>query len=293
MQQMKAIPIQILILFLVVYCITAQTVPVKIDLVSNGNELNAKFYPVERGIPSTTVILLHGFPGNDNNPLGLAERLNKNRINILVFNYQGTFISEGVFNFENCENDIGVALDFLKKKENVQQFFIDTSRIIICGYSLGSSLALTAAVHNPEIKNIVAIAGGNDQYIYLKKMADNPAYRKGFEQRIASLYSPNGPIKGDSVYLHQYFETIIPDVDNYDLVKNADKLKNRNILFLFGWLDNTIPVEEYILPVYRQLKILKAKNVQMRGFDTDHSYGNVMEELTNSISEWIEVNNAL
>jgi alpha/beta superfamily hydrolase len=283
---MKAIPMQILILVLVAYNITAQTVPVKIDLISNGNKLDAKFYPVKRGIPSPTVILLHGIPGNDNNPLGLAERLNKNEINILVFNYQGTFNSEGLFNFNNCWNDIGVALDFLKQKKNIQQFSIDTSRIIVCGYSVGGSLALTTAVHNPEINNIIAIAGGNDQSIYLKRMAANQAYRNGFEKRFVSLYSPKGPIKGDSTYLHHYFDTIIPEVDNYDLIKNADKLKNRSILFITGWLDNEIPMEEYIIPVYRQLKIMNSENVYIKAFETDHYFSNVMDELTNSITEW-------
>lgn len=123
---MKTITMQILILFLVAFSITAQTVLVKIDLISNGNKLNAKFYPVERSIPSPTMIFLHGFPGTDNDPLGLAERLNQNGINILVFNYQGTFSSEGVFNFENCANDIEAAVDFLKQESNIQQFAIDT-----------------------------------------------------------------------------------------------------------------------------------------------------------------------
>jgi dienelactone hydrolase len=290
---MKTILMQILILLLVTYSISAQTFPVKIDLVCNSNKLNAKFYPVESDKPSPTVILLHGFPGNDNNPLGLAERLNKNGINILVFNYQGTFNSEGLFNFDNCRNDIGVALNFLKQKKNIQQFSIDTSRIIICGYSLGGSLALTAAVHNPEIKNIIAIAGGTDQSIYLKKMVADPIYRTRFEQMIASLYSPKGPIKGDSTYLHHYFDSIIPDVDNYDLVKNADKLKNREILFIVGWLDNNVPMEEYVIPVYRQLKMLNAENVYIKAFNTNHSFSNVMEELANSIAGWIKINNAL
>jgi len=174
---MKTITMQILILLLVACSITAQTVSVKIDLISNGNKLNAKFYPVESDKPSPTMILLHGFPGSDNNPLGLAEGLNQNGINILVFNYQGTFNSEGVFNFDNCANDLVVALDFLKQERNIKQFAIDTSRIIICGYSTGGSIALTTALYNPEINNIIAIAAGNNQFIWLKKMADNPAYR--------------------------------------------------------------------------------------------------------------------
>jgi fermentation-respiration switch protein FrsA (DUF1100 family) len=275
----------ILVLFFV-HSNTSQTIPVKIDLISNGHTLKAKFYPVGSKKPSPTVILLHGFPGNDNNPLGLAERLNNNEINVLVFNYQGTFESQGLFNLENCQNDIGIALDFLKQKNNIRQFAIDTSRIIICGYSLGGSMALTAAIHNSEIKNIISIAAGNDQAIYLKKMAADQAFRTIFEQRIAGLYGPKGPINGDSIYLHNYFDKIIPDVNNYDLVINADKLKNRDILFLAGWQDNTIPLEEYIIPVYRQLKNLGSENVSIKAFDTDHSFGNVMDELTNSIVDW-------
>jgi len=70
------------------------------------------------------VILLDGFPGNVNSPYGLAERLTKGGINILVFNYEGSFNSEGIFSFENCMNDIGVAIDFLKQKKNIQQYAI-------------------------------------------------------------------------------------------------------------------------------------------------------------------------
>ena len=265
----------------------SQTLPVNIDLISNGNMLHAKVYPADKGKPSPTVILLHGFPGNNNSPFGLAERLQKSGINILVFNYQGTFESEGLFNFDNCQNDIGVAISFLKQKSNIRQFGIDTSRIVICGCSIAGSMALTAAIHNPEIKNIISIAAGNDQAIYLKKMAMYPAYRTGFEQRIVSQYSPKGPIKGDSIYLHGYFDTIIPEVDKYDLVKNADKLKELKILFLVGWQDTTIPMEEYIIPLYRQLKSQNPEKVHIKAFDTDHTFGNVRDELANSIVQWV------
>ena len=282
----------IIILLLISHCfnLLSQSGSVKVDLVSNGNKLNAKFYPVDRSIPSPTMILLHGFPGSDNNPLGLAEGLNQNGINILVFNYQGTFRSEGVFNYDNCANDLVVALDFLKQERNIKQFAIDTSRIIIWGYSTGGSIALTSAVHNPEIKNIIAIAAGNNKSFILNRMADDPAYRTMFEKRITDLYSPKGPIKGDSISLHNYFDEIIPDVNNDDLVLNADKLKNRKILFLTGWQDILSPMEEYIIPVYRKLKNLGSECVAIKAFDTDHYFSNSKDELTNAITEWINKN---
>lgn len=272
-------------LLLVTFNSISQTIPVKIDLVSNGNKLNAFFYPSEKDNPSPAMILLHGYPGNENNPLGLAEGLHSSGINILVFNYQGTFSSEGIFNYENCMNDIEVALDFLKQKNNIRQFAIDTSRIVICGYSHGGSMVLTAAIHNPEIKNIISIAG-TDQSVYIKKMASDPNYRIVFEQRIASAFIPKGPIKLDSISLHNYFNTVIINVDDYDLVKNADRLKTRKILFIVGWLDDACLMEENVLPLYRQLKILKAENVNIKAFDTNHNFSNVKYKLINSIVEW-------
>jgi len=282
---MKTILMQILMLLLVTFNSISQTIPVKIDLVSNGNKLNAFFYPSEKDNPSPAMILLHGYPGNENNPLGLAEGLHSSGINILVFNYQGTFSSEGIFNYENCMNDIEVALDFLKQKNNIRQFAIDTSRIVICGYSHGGSMVLTAAIHNPEIKNIISIAG-TDQSVYIKKMASDPNYRIVFEQRIASAFIPKGPIKLDSISLHNYFNTVIINVDDYDLVKNADRLKTRKILFIVGWLDDACLMEENVLPLYRQLKILKAENVNIKAFDTNHNFSNVKYKLINSIVEW-------
>ena len=277
----------IIFVFLNVQGSKSQSLPLSIDLLSNGNILKAQVYPANNGILSPAVILLHGFPGNNNSPFGLAETLQKSGITILVFNYQGTFDSEGLFNFDNCQNDIGVALSFLKQEGNIERFSIDTSRIVICGYSLGGAMALTTATHNTEIRNIISIAGGNDQAIYLNKMSLYPAYRAGFEQRIVSTYTPKGPIKGDSMYIHDYFDTIIPEADSYDLLKNAEKLKELKVLFLVGWQDNEIPMEEYILPIYRKLKSQNPEIVYIKAFNTDHTFSNVRDELANSIAEWV------
>ena len=83
----------------------SQTFPVKIELRNNGNKLDAKFYQVVKIISTPTLILLHGFPGNANSPYGLAERLAKNGINVLGFNYEGSFNREGIFSWENCMSD--------------------------------------------------------------------------------------------------------------------------------------------------------------------------------------------
>ncbi len=266
----------------------AQLNPVNVDLRNNGNKLDAKFYQVENVISPPTLILLHGFPGNSNSPYGLAERLIKNGINVLVFNYEGSFDSEGTFSWENCMNDIGVAISFLKQKNNIQRFSIDTSKIVVCGCSLGAALALSAAVQNPEIRKIIAVVGGNDLSIYLQKMKKDPAFRTALEKRIAASVIPNGPIKGDSAYIHNYFGQIMSNYEYFDLIENDAKLKNKDILFITAWLDTTVPMEEFIIPVYRNLKKINPELVSIKAFETDHYFTDKRDDLANSITEWIK-----
>lgn len=279
--------ITFLILLAQVKLAFSQVDPIKVELYNNGNKIDAKFYSADKTLPPT-LILLHGFPGNANSPYGLAERINENGINVLVFNYEGSFDSEGVFSFENCMDDIGVAMTFLKQNNNIRKFAIDTSEIIVCGCSMGAAFALSAAVHNTEINKIIAVAGGNDLSIYLQRFGKDPVYRSGFEKRIARSTIPNGPIKGDEAYFHNYFDRIIPNYAYYDLIKNADKLKNKEMLFITGWLDTTVPMEEFIIPAYRHLKNSNPENVSIKAIETDHNFTKARVELANSIVAWVK-----
>ncbi len=142
--------------------LASQVNPVGIDLRSNGVKLDAKFYAADKIQAAPTMILLHGYPGNANSPYDFVEILNKKGMHILVFNYEGSFKSEGAFSWENCMTDVGAAISFLKQKHNMQQLSIDTSRIIVCGFNQGAAIALSASAHNCAIKRIIAVAGGND-----------------------------------------------------------------------------------------------------------------------------------
>jgi len=288
MKTIKSVLFLILILISNSTILLSQSAAVKVDLVSNGNKLNAIFYSTNNKY-SPTIILVHGFPGNNQSPLGLAENLNAAGMKILVFNYQGSFSSEGFFNNKNCINDIVIAVNFLKLEKTIHQFEIDTSKIFLCGYSLGGGLALTAALHHPEIRKVISI-GGSDNSIILKKMKADSGYRDSFEKNVSGAFSPYGPINGDLEYFHRYNDSVIANVDYYDLVENAEKLRNREILFIAGWLDKTAPIEENCLPLFRQLRQLKSEKVDIKVFDTNHSFSNVKDDLIKVIVDWTKGN---
>mgnify|MGYP001239139493 FL=1 len=82
-------------------------------------------------------------------------------------------------------------------------------------------------------------------------------------------------------------ELNIQNVDRYELVKNADKLRARKVLFIVGWQDRTSLIEVTTLPLYRKLPKLNAGNISIKGFESDHRFGNVIDDITNTIIDWI------
>ena len=260
----------------------SQTGTVKIDLKCRECILDAGFYPANTEKAAPAVILLHGFPGNQSSPLGLAEKLNSAGFNILVFNYQGSFASEGSFNFENCIDNVDSAMDLFKNEAFTSKYNIDTSRIVVCGYSFGGAIALESAIHNTKIRNIVSIAN-DDHSVALKKAVGDTEFKKGYQQFISKSFGPEGPFRGD---LNQVFEYNIKNVDRFDLVKNADKINDRKMFFIVGWLDTTCPPEINTFPLFRKLLRSKA-NIAIKGFQSDHTFSDVRDELANSIVNWI------
>lgn len=283
MEQIKKLVI-ILILGIITGNAYSQITQVKINLYSNGNKLNADFYKASGLEKNPTLVLLHGMPGGEGDLFGLGKKLSPLGINVLVFNFQGTWSSEGEFSFDSSMENVGAAINFLKNKDNIERFNIDSSNIVVAGYSYGGAMALTGAIYNSEIKRIISIAGA-DESVFGRKIKADEGFRIFFAQMLKELEYPKGPIKCDTEALSKLF---LSNLDRYDLVKHAESLTNRDILFLSGWKDHNVVLEEHILPLYRKLQELKAENLKIQVFDTDHGFGNVKEELVETIATWIK-----
>jgi len=264
----------------------SQPGPVNIELKNNGNKLDAKFYPADKPAKVPSVVLLHGFPGNQTGPLGLAEKLNTAGMNVLVFNYEGSYQSEGSFSFDNCIENAGTAVNFLLDPGNQAKYNIDTSKIVVCGYSFGGTIAIESAMYNNKIKRIVSIAN-DDHSVSIRKAAANPEFREKYQEFIGKSFEPSGPFRGDIKTQMNYY---INNADRYDLVKNADKLIQKKVLFIVGWKDRTSLIEVNTLPLYRKLQQLNAVNISIKGFESDHRFANVIDDVTGTIIAWITDN---
>lgn len=227
---------------------------------------------------------MHGCPGREGDLFDLGKKLSHNGINVLIFNFQGSWSSEGTFSFESSMQDVGSALEFLKQNNNIERFNIDTTNIVVSGHSYGGAMALTAALYNPNIKRIISIAG-TDESIFGRKIQTEPEFRKWFVQMLKDLEYPDGPLRIDSESFIQYW---VKHNDNYDPVRHCSKLVNRDILLIGGWNDQDILLEEHILPLFRRLQELKAESAKIKVFETDHTFLNVREELNETLIDWIK-----
>jgi hypothetical protein len=264
----------------------SQSNPVSIDLRNNGLKLDAKIYVTVKSNKAPSVILLHGFPGNQSSPLGLAERLNSAGFNVLVFNYQGSYLSEGNFSFDNSIDNVSAAFNFLTDPENQTKYKIDTSKIVVCGYSFGGTIAIESAMYNNKIRYLISIAN-DDHSVSIKKAITDLEFRENYRKFVGGSFEPDGPFRGDLKALMDYN---IQNVDRYDLVKNTEKLKSKKILFIVGWQDNTSLIEINTLPLYRKLMQINKVNASIKGFESDHRFNNVIDELSKTIIDWI-INN--
>jgi pimeloyl-ACP methyl ester carboxylesterase len=128
----------------------AFTIPV------GSGAMNAMLYTASGKAPHPSLLLLHGFPGNEQN-LDLAQAARRAGWNVLTLHYRGTWGSAGDFSFAGAAEDARAALAFLKRPENVGRYGIDPSRIAVAGHSMGGMMAADAAAHDASIKGLFLI----------------------------------------------------------------------------------------------------------------------------------------
>jgi pimeloyl-ACP methyl ester carboxylesterase len=262
--------------------------PLDITLDRDGVQLKGKFYITEIEGSYPTVILLHGFPGGEGDVLGIGAKLSEAGINVLTFNYSGTHHSEGDFNFDNSQKDIGTAFDFIFKSENITKFKIDTTRIILGGYSFGGGMALTYAANHPEINKIFSIAG-NDHGAALREYKQNPQRQRMLDNIFDELQSETEIVRfGSGGTPKELAEmNIIESNPTYDLRYCVPLLAPKKILLIAGWDDNNVSIENIVLPLYREFLKENTQNVKIMGVQDDHSFKNSREELAQIIIDWL------
>lgn len=103
-----------------------------------------------------TLLLFHGFPGNEQN-LDLAQAARRAGWHVLTLHYRGSWGSPGTFSFTHAAEDAHSALAWLRDPANAARYGIDVKRIAVAGHSMGGFMAADAAADDPAVAGLFLI----------------------------------------------------------------------------------------------------------------------------------------
>ena len=196
-----------------------------IDLVfpSAGSLLNGFIYKANGAQKHPTLLLLHGYPGNERN-LDIAQVVRAHGWNVIYFDYRGSWGSQGKFSFKNCVEDVINVVSFCKKYQDSLQ--IDTSNIVLFGHSMAGWISIKAIQQLPGIKKVFLLSIWDiyNQYKRQLKGAELNAYNMNPDS-VGNFFVLNGSLK-------DRFQPVIDRDEYFDLEKNIDSLKGKQIIML-------------------------------------------------------------
>jgi len=245
---------------------------------SNGKRMSGFVYQPAGVGPHPTVLLLHGYPGNEKN-LDAAQTLRSNGWNVAFFHYRGAWGSEGEFSFRNAEQDVQVVLEYLAQPDNAEKLRIDRNLISTVGHSMGGHMAIAGLLDNQSVKCSVAWDGAN-------------LGAKG----VGFINDPNTIIPwkeyGDTLFMLNGWsgDKALQETQKYanelDLIQRAKQVNGRPVL-LVGADTKVIPMDLHIKPLEKALQATENSQVFYELIDDDHSFNSSRKELITTTMKFL------
>ena len=127
---------------------------------SGGVEINGVAYLASGQGPHPTLVICHGWPGNEKN-LDLAQAVRRAGWNAVTFNYRGSWGSPGEFHFAQVPEDAAAVIAWLRKPEVAAEFGVDPARIGLAGHSMGGWATTQVASRDPALIGAVLISAAD------------------------------------------------------------------------------------------------------------------------------------
>ena len=239
--------------------------------IPSANALLAGFiYKANGAQKHPTLLMLHGYPGNERN-LDIAQVARSHGWNVIFFDYRGSWGSQGKFSFKNCVEDVVNVVGFCKKYQDSLR--IDTSNIVLFGHSMGGWVCLKTLSQLPGIKKGFALSTWNiyndmkdiktEQELYAKM---NRKFGKGY-------FVLNTPDK-------EIYAAVLKDPGYFMLDKNPQLLAGKQIIMLDEHTRNQQLAET--------LKSTNQSYFNYEVWQTDHPFTNKRVSLINKVLAFLD-----
>lgn len=253
---------------------------VQMIIPSHGSMLLGIFYLAAGSQEHPTAIILHGFPGFEQN-LDIAQVLRTNGWNVLAMHYRGSWGVKGDFSFQHAAEDADIEVRFLLDQANARKYRIDTHQIVVIGHSMGGYMAASATAHNPQVAGAVLISAWNIGADY-ESGRHTPSQQPTIANEAKSLESDNNllPLSGTSG------EALAREIHDHQKELNFNNLAPAMAgrpVFIITANDGLASIDNALAEALRKAG---DSHVTERHWDTDHSYSGQRSELTTAIGDW-------
>lgn len=251
---------------------------VELNFQSQGDRLNGIAYLASGEGPHPTVVLLHGYPGNEKN-LDLAQDMRSAGFNVLFFHYRGAWGSEGDYSLTHLIEDVSAATDYLRA--NAETYRTDPDKLILIGHSMGGFAALQAAARDERITCTAGIAPAN-----VGSIADafeaNPDAAKGFAAYTDGLQMLSG-WDGEKAIAE-----IMANRKAFDTRLLAPELAGKSVLLIAADKDEAVPPDAFHLPLVEAYSAQPGISLTATILSGDHSFSWSRHELIEAVIDWAE-----
>lgn len=246
---------------------------------SHGQRLNAFMYIAAGPGVHPTVILLHGFPGNERN-LDLAQAIRRAGWNVLYFDYRGSWGTSGSFSFNNSMQDTEAAIAYLREPAIAVRLHTDPANIVLIGHSMGGMIAAYTGAHNSSIRAIGLISAANMASGHLS--VAKPGEPASVATLAANLEKAGlSPLAGCTS--QSLAQELLANTARWDFTSFAPLLNPRPILIITSD-DHLAPPNDLLAANLRSLHDPHLTTVHLA---TDHSYSGQRVALATAVINWL------
>lgn len=224
---------------------------------SDGSMLAGLIYKANGAGKHPTLLLLHGYPGNERN-LDLAQVVRAHGWNVIYFDYRGSWGSQGKFSFKNCVDDVVNVVAYCKKNQDLLK--IDTSNMVLLGHSMGGWICLKALQRLPEIRKGFALSAWNIYPNYKGVLSSGQVHALENGQDTTSTYFVlNASVK-------EMFGPVLKDTAFYNLANDGKTLAQKQVIMIDEHSRNSMVAEA--------IRSFNTTYFDYEVWKTDHSFTN-------------------
>jgi uncharacterized protein len=238
---------------------------------SGGVDINGVAYLAAGAGPHPTLLLCHGWPGNEKN-LDLAQAVRRAGWNVVTFNYRGSWGSAGSFRFAQNPENARAMLAFLRDPANSAKLGVDGGRIAIMGHSMGGWVT-------------AMVAGEDDGLIGAGLIsAANMGFMRGLgRDAIIQLAAANAETLADTSP-EAMADELIAGRDAFDFMAAAPGLARKPLLVLSS-NDGLAPQTDGLIAAVRAQGGTRITSYHAA---TDHGWSDHRVDLAAQVIRWLQ-----